>query len=138
MNWKRGLTRIYLVLWALFAVVSLFFVWNEWEMVSKDRKTVSDFLRDHPGVQQEWLEKLKTESIPYEPDTLAIEFPPNVLVRESPMTFRTVGWAAQSERFQHSTRVRARAVGWWLLICGLAPATLFLIARWITAGFAKN
>ena len=138
MNWVRGLTRLYVALWVLFAAAGLFLVWSKWSVIEGERATVSTFLAAHPDVKLEWLRTLKTNLVPYDTDPMKITFAPGVEVRTNGIEISRVAWAAQSQNTIRPTFKRLEAVGYWLLLCGLAPAILLATARWITAGFAKN
>ena len=138
MNWKRGLTRIYAVIWLLFAAAGLFFVWSRWSQIDNERATVNTFLAAHPGVKLEWLRTLKTDSVSYNADSMNVVFAPGVEVHTNGIDLMDVVWAAQSDNTIRPTSKRLEALGYWLLACGLAPAIILLVARWIIEGFSKS
>jgi DMSO reductase anchor subunit len=138
MNWKRGFTRIYVVIWVLFAAAGLFFVWSQWSNIDDARATVNTFLAAHPGVKVQWLREMKTDSVPYNADPMKVVLAPGVEVHTNGFELNQVAWAAQSENTIRPTFKRLEAAGYWLLACGLAPAIILLVARWIMEGFSKS
>lgn len=60
MNWKRGLTRIYLVIWAVAALVGILITWGESDSAFQPRRQLKEFLARNAGVMS--LEDLRTKS----------------------------------------------------------------------------
>jgi hypothetical protein len=169
MNWKRGLTRVFVVAWAGIAVVGAFFAYSSSDEALQPRRELQEFLRRNNGlVSLKDLRALRTDSLEYRiaqyVGPVKLRSPRGVVRRVDPDSFK-VGLALKEgyscdtlalqdlkpdysgrtplERAQEAARgdraLEAIVWAWvlWILLCGVAPATLLVIVAWVVSGFTK-
>jgi len=148
MTWKRGLTRLYVVLWAAWAVGTGFLAGNEAyqtvEAVRLAREYVPNTPRPTPGdVTKEaideallrWRRRGTVETD--DPIARAFGVGPNLSPQQREARDHAIAVydAAHDKRFQHTTRHLAGVFGLWLLGGIGLPGVLLLVARWVWTGF---
>lgn len=150
MSWKRGLTRIYTVLWVVWGLGWGAYAGNEvlgvWDEAKHRSVQVSDGTAhrfpskatDHEisealgGVaRRDETAELKWES---DRDWTAR------LLREKEQGPPPATWKplARDERANAPWRYTLYVLGLWLGLCGLAPGALLVTVRWVWAGFEQS
>lgn len=138
MNWKRGLTRAYIILWVLFAALGILVTTPHIDSLRYDRDRVSEYLRDNPGTSEQDLQKWI--AVRAQPDTNEW-FPegarttPEIDLENARLDHVLAVYA--SNDYQHPRVAHVKIWGLWLLICGAGPAVILLVTNWIVSGFKK-
>ena len=129
MNWKRGLTRIYVVVWGLFVCFGIYVAINYHNSVQDNVAILNDFLRRHPDVT---IQQLKDGYRP-PPETLQ-----EMIDRESDFQ-KTDFNLAQGVVYEYHPiwKHYAQGIALWLGIFLLAPAAIFGTLHWVIAGFQR-
>ncbi len=74
MNWKRGLTRIYVVLWIVCAVIGLLFAAQTTSQGIESRKRTAAFLKDHRHLTLTDLQQLPLDTLKARVAPQVVEF----------------------------------------------------------------
>lgn len=126
MNWKRGLTRLYVALWVAGAVTVGVFV------VQKTREDL-DFLR---RVRSGLAECVADTSLATFCLNGEVWTGPKGSMQEWADANADVTTSQIAER--DTKRHLASNLGWWLVGAVLAPAALLFGFRWVWAGFERT
>ena len=145
MNWKRGLTRIYVVAWAIFTTLCLMIPYAMTQTVKGDRELVADFLREHPGITLQQLQSGEARQIiTAEEDRyrkLAQSFGGHDVEdagRDIDNDLTLAELTVHEDNLTHPWKAYAVAWGWWAALALVLPATIFAILNWIITGFAAQ
>jgi len=147
MNWKRGLLRVYVVLWVLVAIAGAFVAWSTMDYPLRQHSELEAFLVRHKDritfsdlktkTKEELADSVWAEvADPFARWTVGAEPPPDLKVdflNKSPLD--------DAQEIAKGPSVPAQfATTWatWLGLCGLLPAALLWVVVWIAKGFANS
>ena len=131
MNWKRGLTRIYVLLWILFAAGGLYLTVTSPLQLATARAGVMVYSEVHGGITNNQIRHIFLSG----GDTTTIQYPKS-FIPDDPE-----GNTREAERYvdRINNHVREYAKMWaiFLAVCGVLPGLLLAMVSWIAAGFKK-
>lgn len=137
MNWKRGLARIYVVFWGIFALLGFSISLSAGDAIRAEGNRVAAFVEEHPGLDLRELRKLATAVFPSTADSIEVRFASATVVT-TPHRLRTIARSAASERVTNPGMAHAKNWTGWLLVFVLVPGAVLLVMNWVISGFSRS
>jgi hypothetical protein len=159
MSLKRGLTRLYVVLWALWAIATGCYAGFETNQTVRAVRLAREYVPERApvvyaeGFVPDIAPDTNSSVIYFGPDSSArVSFPAGaseslvkvVMLREVPSVIRNaehkaaVAAAVLDERRPHAARHIVETLGLWLLAGIIVPGAALFGIRWVWAGFERR
>lgn len=139
MNWKRGLGRLYAVLWIGFAIVGAAYVSIPASRdIAQLRTDVREYLTKNPTITVEALRSGRAadslRALSSRPEPGHLYGPGEKEANDALLAAAKM----RSDEYRNPLKHHAMAWGFWAVFCVVIPALLLAILTWIASGFSRE